>query len=84
MKPSERIESIRDQLVRQDWVDWAGQRHSFEAWTAWCKQDFEARTSYILMAILRYLDEVTVGDENQISGMNDVLEEIHRYGSGNW
>ncbi len=53
MKPNERISEIKDKLVREDWVAFAGNRFSREAWLDLCEDD----PKYWILAIVIFLNE---------------------------
>lgn len=53
MKPSERIEEIRQKLIREDWVRYGGNLYSSEGWQQICDNN----TYYTFKAIVMFLDE---------------------------
>ena len=58
MKPSEKILQNAVELRTQDWVQWAGNRHSREAWDLMNPIELK-ETDYLILGLLKYLDELT-------------------------
>lgn len=58
MKPSEKILRNAVELRTQDWVQWAGNRHSKEAWDLMNPIELK-ETDYLILGLLKYLDELT-------------------------
>ncbi len=59
MKPSEKIIKIAVELRGQDWVSWAGNRYSKEAWDLMNPIGIE-KTDYLILGLLKYLDELII------------------------
>ncbi len=53
MKPSDRIAEIKDELVNEDWVSFAGNTFSREAWRDLCRDD----AKYWVLSICKFLNE---------------------------
>ena len=56
MKPSEQILKNAVELRSNDWVQWAGNRHSKESWDLMNPIDLK-ETDYLILGLLKYLDE---------------------------
>jgi hypothetical protein len=57
MKPSEEILKNAVELRAQDWVQWAGSRHSKESWDLMNPIDLK-ETDYLMLGLLKYLDNI--------------------------
>ena len=58
MKPSERIEEIRKELINKSWIDYGGNQYSREEWFRLNNgADANSTFAYLWRALLQYLDE---------------------------
>lgn len=65
MKPSEQILTNAVQLRSEDWVNWAGNRHSKETWDLMNPIDIK-ETDYLMLGLLKWLDENISDRENKL------------------
>jgi len=57
----EEIEEIKQRLIRNDWISWAGNNFSFEGWEEYCKKDKIKSLEYTVMALIEFLEKTYKG-----------------------